>query len=220
MQELSENLYTLKSLPAFNFSQKMRPKEYDLNEIVMELEKLLPQYLYDGIDVQILKTDKDLKVVADAKIIKEAFVNLIRNANEAMPSGGTLTMITQEMYFRDEAQKNESGNVLGRCALVSIIDTGSGMDASTRERIHEPFFTTKEGPGRGLGFSIVSRIIEQHHGNIKVESKPGVGTMVNVYLPLLSKSLFQVTPIPLSSDFSQSSNHRYGGIPSKNEIFL
>jgi two-component system cell cycle sensor histidine kinase/response regulator CckA len=219
MQEQSLNEFTLKSLPPFNFNKKMRPKEYDLNEIIMELEALLPEHIHKGISTKITKTGKELKVLADVAKMKEALINLIRNASDAMPSGGMLTLNTEEVHFGDKAEKTGYGHASGKCALVSIVDTGSGMDESIRERMHEPYFTTREGK-RGLGFPVASHVIEQHHGSIRIDSVPGAGTTVNVYLPLLNKGLFHTAPIPLPSSFSKNNGLRYGSIPSKNEIFL
>jgi signal transduction histidine kinase len=204
------NLFILKSLPAFNIGHRMRLKEYDLNEIVKELEKILPGYLNKDIKVNLELSDKELKIMADPLRLKEAFANLIRNSSDAMPSGGTLTFSSNQVPFQDKELNAGNDYISGVRALFSVSDTGVGMDDKTQERIYEPFFTTKEGPGRGLGFPVASYIIQGHHGSISVDSQPGIGTTINVYFPLLKEDLLQPSPIPLPSSFAKQSSHGFG----------
>ncbi len=219
------NIFNLKSLPAFSFDYKMRFKEYDLNKTVEDLRKVFPQCVADNIEVKTILTGKELKVMADLMRIREAFLNLIRNASDAMPSGGSLTLSTKEVYFRDALSGTSirKETAQGVCALLSVSDTGIGMDESTKERMYEPFFTTKGDKERGLGFPIAFSIIQNHRGTIMVESAPDVGTTVNIYLPLLKKESLRVSPIALPSSFVGGDYYeKYGYMnkPLKSEIFL
>jgi len=209
MNEQPLNLFILKSLSAFNFDHKMRLKEYDLNGIIKELEKVLPEYMNEGVKVKMSLADEELKIMADPLRIKEAFVNLIKNANDAMPSGGILTLNSKLASFKLESTDARNNYLSGVSALFSVSDTGTGMDERTQKKIYEPFFTTKEGVGRGLGFPMASYIIQGHRGSINVDSTPGIGTTVSIYLPLLKKDLLQPSPIPLPSSFVKQSSNGY-----------
>jgi signal transduction histidine kinase len=209
MYEQTMNLFILKSLPAFNFDYKMRLKEYDLNEIIKDLEKTLPEQMNEDVKVKIDLADRELKIMADLLRIKEAFLNLIKNANDAMPSGGILTLSSKQAFFRDESMNIDNNYLSGASVLLSVSDTGTGMDEQTQEKIYEPFFTTKEGVGRGLGFPVASYIIQSHGGSINVDSTPGIGTKINIYLPLLKDDFLQPSPIPLPSSFVKQSSNGY-----------
>jgi signal transduction histidine kinase len=211
------NLFILKSLPVFNFDHKMRSKEYDLNEIIRELENTLRGYINEGVEVKTELSDTELKIMADPMRLKEAFVNLTKNANDAMPSGGVLTFGSKSVSFQDKSINTANSYLSGTCALFSVSDTGVGMDEKVQERIYEPFFTTKEGVGRGLGFPMAAYIIQNHHGRISVESVPDNGTTISVYLPLLKnkEDLLQPSPIPLPSSFERQSRNGYGAFQKK-----
>ena len=220
MYEQPMNLFILKSLPAFNFDHKMRLKEYDLNGIIKELEKILPEYMNEDVKIKIDLADREMKTMADSLRIKEAFVNIIKNANDAMPSGGMLTLSSKLVFFQDEPVNIGNDYLSGARALFSISDSGVGnREEKTQEKIYEPFFTTKEGIGRGLGFPMATYIIQRHRGSINVDSTPGIGTVINIYLPLLKKDFIQPSPIPLPSSFVKHGGNGYRNTPSRNEIF-
>jgi signal transduction histidine kinase len=187
----------------------MRLKEYDLNRIIKELEKVLPEHIDENVKVKIELADKELKIMADPLRIKEAFLNLIKNANDAMPSGGVLTLSSKQVSFKLESTDISNDYLSGVSALVSVSDTGTGMDEITQERIYEPFFTTKEGIGRGLGFPMAFYIIQSHGGSMHVDTAPDIGTTIYVYLPLLKYDLLQPSPIPLPSSFEKQSSGGY-----------
>jgi CheY-like chemotaxis protein len=145
----------------------------------------LNRLIGEDIELKMLLADKDLTVVADAVQIEQVLMNMATNAREAMASGGYLFLETA-VEDVDAASAAEHGlSKAGAYAVVTLTDTGRGMDDSTRERIFEPFFTTRErGTGTGLGLSIAYGIIKQHNGAISVIGAPGMGTTFKVYLPL------------------------------------
>ena len=136
-------------------------------------------------DRQITLADGVLPIMADSGQVGQVLMNLAANARDAMPAGGRLTIETQRVTMGDDFIKTHGYGSVGDYALLTVADSGSGMDEKTRARVFEPFFTTKEvGKGTGLGLSIVYGIITQHHGHINVYSEPGKGTVFRLYVPL------------------------------------
>jgi two-component system NtrC family sensor kinase len=125
----------------------------------------------EDIELRTALADEDLTVMADSAQLEQVLVNLATNSRDAMPDGGYLTIITELVELDEDFLKTIKYKKPGRYALISVADTGAGMDEKTAGRIFEPFFTTKEvGRGTGLGLSIVYGIIEQHNGYIDVRS--------------------------------------------------
>ena len=126
--------------------------------------------------------------MADATQIDQILFNLATNARDAMPRGGVLTIETKAVELDDESKRYHGYGEPGRYALLSISDTGMGMDEATKAKIFDPFFTTKEvGKGTGLGLSSVYGAVKQHNGYITVYSEPNIGTTFHIYLPIVSK---------------------------------
>ena len=132
--------------------------------------------------------DDLLGVEADRTQMQQVILNLCINSRDAMPEGGTIAVSTSNVELtKEDARRLHSAAAPGRYVMLSIADTGHGMDATTRERLFEPFFTTKGGSG--LGLSMVYGIVQSHDGHTRVESEPGKGAVITVYLPALPTSI-------------------------------
>ncbi|MBC7962719.1 MAG: PAS domain S-box protein [Steroidobacteraceae bacterium] len=189
------------SLLAFSRKQVMKPRAADLKNIVEQVQRFLVRIIGEDIQLRSILAADNLPVVVDSGQIEQVLINLATNARDAMPKGGLLTIGTGLLDI-DAAfvQANGYGEP-GRYALISVSDSGIGMDEKTRKRIFEPFFTTKEvGKGTGLGMSIVYGIVKQHHGFINVYSEPQIGTTFRIYIPLIARELAEceriITPAP------------------------
>ncbi len=170
------------SLLAFSRKQIIDPKPLDVNAAIMGTKKLLSRLITEDIVLRTELCSGPLVVMADLVQIDQVLMNLVANARDAMPTGGTVTISTS----RASGVDGKEGRRGGRFACISVSDTGVGMDARTKEKVFEPFFTTKEsGKGTGLGLAIVYGIIEQHNGTIHVASEPGHGTTFDVFLPIV-----------------------------------
>jgi hypothetical protein len=192
-----ESQSQIKSLPPFIYNRKIQLREADLNRIVSGVESLLPKYAAATINFKTALEGENLRVMADSARMGEALLHLIKNAKDAMPSGGQLTFETRRVDLESTPIEVGNAQLTGTCALCSVSDTGTGMNAETLKRAFEPFFTTKEGEGKGLGLPIAHHIIKQHKGSINVQSAPGKGTTVNIYLPLLTGEPVEAMPIPV-----------------------
>ena len=173
-----------RSLLTFSRKEEMKPRPVNLNDIVKNVETFLKRIIGDDIQLNTVLKDDNIQIYADSGNIEQVLLNLATNARDAMPGGGTLT-IASDVTVLDErfAQAHGYGSP-GPYALLSVSDNGVGMDEETRQKIYEPFFTTKEtGKGTGLGLSIVYGIIKQHNGSISVYSEPGHGTTFRIMIP-------------------------------------
>lgn len=175
----------VKRLLAFGRKQVINPKPASLNEVIKSIEKLLARLISEDIDFRIELAAEPLVCKVDTGQIDQILINLVTNARDAMPGGGVLSIRTESDYLDyDFFGPIEKGNP-GRYGIITVTDSGMGMDEETRERIFDPFFTTKEvGKGTGLGLSMVYGIVKQHEGFITVDSSPGEGTSFRIYLPL------------------------------------
>jgi PAS domain S-box-containing protein len=174
-------------LLAFSRKQVILPKPVDINNIVKSIEKLLRRIIGEDIDFRALLAKQDLILMADAGQIEQVLMNLATNARDAMPDGGSLTLSTEAVLLGKDFVDAHGYGTPGRYALITVSDSGTGMDEATQKKIFDPFFTTKEqGKGTGLGLSIVYGIIKQHDGAINIYSEPGKGTTFKIYLPLIA----------------------------------
>ncbi len=171
------------SLLAFGRKQVLEMKPYKITTIVEDVEKLLQRLMPEDIELTIELGD-DATVTADLTQVEQLLMNLATNARDAMPRGGKLGIKTQRVKIGEEFRRTYGFGKPGPYVLLSVSDTGIGMDKKTQEKVFEPFFTTKEpGKGTGLGLSIVYGIIKQHNGYINVSSRPGEGSTFLLYLP-------------------------------------
>ncbi len=171
-------------LLAFGRRQTLQPRVLDLNTIVHGLEKMLRRVLSENVDLNIRTAPGLGFVKADPVQMEQVVLNLVVNARDAMPKGGRLTISTAARHIDSDSGAGETLVRAGDYVTLSVADTGTGMDAATRERIFEPFFTTKEvGKGTGLGLATVYGIVKQSHGHIGVNSEPGHGATFYVLLP-------------------------------------
>ena len=174
-----------RSLLAFGRKQVINLRPVNLNDIISGIEKLLSRLLREDIELKTILAKEDLIAIADSEQIEQVLINLVTNARDAIPDGGQLIIETCRVKLDNEFIRAHGYGVPGMYALISVTDTGVGMDEKTIKRIFEPFFTTKEvGKGTGLGLSIVYGIIKQHNGYINAYSEVGKGTVFKIYLPL------------------------------------
>jgi two-component system cell cycle sensor histidine kinase/response regulator CckA len=173
-----------RQLLAFSRTQVLNPKVMDLKATVAETGKMLRRLIGDDIELKIVPGPGVMNVKADQSQIEQVILNLAVNARDAMPGGGKLTIKTSVVAVDEHYSYQHPAMRPGAYVLLTVADTGIGMDAKTQARIFEPFFTTKElGKGTGLGLAIVYGIVKQTGGWIWVYSEPGQGTTFKVYLP-------------------------------------
>jgi len=171
-------------LLAFGRKQSLQPKLVDLNEVVRATDQLLRHLVSETIDVDVEAHARQAVAFVDPSQFEHVLVNLALNARDAMPSGGTLTIATRETEV-DAQLALEQGVTPGGYVVVSVADTGVGMDDETRTRIFEPYFTTKpHGQGSGLGLASVYGTVTQSGGFIAVATEPGKGTTFEIHVPL------------------------------------
>jgi two-component system cell cycle sensor histidine kinase/response regulator CckA len=173
-------------LLAFSRKQECNPQPVDLNGIVRNMRKFLERIIGEDIEIRIDIEQRALTVQADTGQMEQVLMNLVTNARDAMPDGGVLFIRTGLVEVDWSMQNPSRSPQPQQYVFLSVADTGAGMDEKIREKIYEPFFTTKEvGKGTGLGLSIAYGIVKQHNGYIRVESQQGKGTVFRVYLPLV-----------------------------------
>jgi hypothetical protein len=173
----------------FSRKQLSTPNPLNLNESISNLKKLLGRLIKEDIEFKVELCKNDLIVMADQGQLDQIFMNLVTNAKDAMPKGGVLTITTGGGQLPPHIVVTSQARNLGGYALISVTDTGIGIDEKTKEKIFDPFFTTKEvGKGTGLGLSMIYGIVKQHEGYIDVKSEVGKGTTFNIYLPLIDST--------------------------------
>ncbi|MBF0345574.1 MAG: PAS domain S-box protein [Nitrospirae bacterium] len=184
-----------KSLLIFSKEQPVNLTVINIVDVVKDMEKILRKLLRDDITFKLLIAENELMVLADRGHIEMALVNLVTNARDAMPNGGTLSLELRQTASNDGIIKNHVASSSTAYALIKVSDTGVGMDTKMIERIYDPFFTTKEvGKGTGLGLSAVYGIVQQHRGYIDVQSRFGEGTSLLILLPLTTPAIQPVKP--------------------------
>jgi two-component system cell cycle sensor histidine kinase/response regulator CckA len=173
-----------RQLLTFSRRQVLEPKVLDLNAVVANTNQLLGRLVGANIELRIVPDPLLGQVKVDPGQVEQMLMNLVVNARDAMPHGGTLTIETRNIRVNSEDARLHPGMAVGSYAMLAVSDTGCGMDRQTQARIFEPFFTTKDqGKGTGLGLSTVYGIVKQSGGHIWVYSEPGQGSIFKVYLP-------------------------------------
>jgi len=172
----------VRQLLAFSRKQVLQPQLLDLGHVVTDVQPLLRPLLGEDVTLEVKLAADLAPVMADLGQIEQVIVNLVVNARDAMPNGGHLVIETAAVTLAEGSQAQPLR--AGPAVMLSVADTGTGMDAATRGRIFEPFFTTKPvGKGTGLGLATVYGIVRQSEGNITVFSEPGCGSTFRCYFP-------------------------------------
>jgi PAS domain S-box-containing protein len=183
-------------LLAFSRRKVLQPVVMDLNEAVDHIHPMLERLIGDDIELDNVLSDDLGTITADPNHIEQVLMNLAINARDAMPKGGKITFETTNVEIDETYAQQHVPMNPGRYVMLSVRDTGTGMDLETRSQIFDPFFTTKDcGKGTGLGLSTVFGIVKQSGGTIGVYSEPGKGTAFKIHFPRCDKVPMIVEPI-------------------------
>jgi PAS domain S-box-containing protein len=173
-------------LLAFSRRQRLNPKFVNANDLISEFQGLIRQAVGAGCELKLRTDDRLWLCHIDPLLLETALLNLALNGRDAMPEGGVLEIETQNVVVEEEAV---TGCLPGSYVRLSVADTGCGMSPEVRDRAFEPFFTTKEvGKGTGLGLSMIYGFVRQSEGYVTIESAPGTGTTVALYLPKATRT--------------------------------
>ena len=184
-----------RQLLAFSRQQALQPQVLDLNVVVGELGRMLRRLVGSDIEFTVELDPQAGRVKADQGQIEQVVMNLVVNARDAMPEGGTLTVTTRSIELHETEAAQVPGAEPGSYVELTVIDTGTGMDTQTLTHIFEPFFTTKEeGKGTGLGLATVAGIVKQSGGHVMASSEPGKGSSFRVLLPRTAEALAMISP--------------------------
>ena len=213
-QDLSEVLAlskraaaVVRQLLAFSRRQTLQPVVLNINTMASNLIKMLRRLIGEDVSLNFVPAADLGNVEADVIQVEQVLMNLVLNARDAMPEGGTLTIETANVNL-DAAHAREHAEArAGSYVMLAVSDTGCGMDEETRARVFEPFFTTKGSrQGTGLGLATVYGIVRQHGGHVEVSSAPGEGTAFRAYFPRVAREMSDATvagkeaPVPRGNE--------------------
>jgi PAS domain S-box-containing protein len=198
--EKAENL--VRQLLAFSRKQIIKPKVLDINESILNLQKMLGRVIGEDINIKLSLTKDITPIMADPSQLEQVLINLMVNARDAinqktdLASGKRITLKTEQVNLDQDFIASHVGSAAGQYILISVTDNGIGMDEHTRKKIFEPFFTTKEvGKGTGLGLSTVYGIVKQNKGCIYAYSEPGVGTVFKIFWPIEESTVTEMPKV-------------------------
>ena len=183
-------------LLAFSRRQLLKPRVMDVNAVVGDMQSMLRRLIGEDVELVVHRAATPVRIKADPNQIEQVIMNLAVNARDAMPRGGRLTIETSHVELQAGGSSQPRELKPGPHVLLTVTDTGVGMDPETQSHIFEPFFTTKGERGTGLGLSTVYGIVQQSGGRIRVESQPGRGTRFEVTLPCAEEEPAQPAPQP------------------------
>ena len=196
----------IQQLLAFSRRQVLQLRVLDLNAVLMNIQQLLQRLIGEDTELIILPARSLGHVKADPGQIEQVLMNLALNARDAMPKGGKVTIVTENVMIDEAFARRHLIPHPGPHIMLSVTDTGSGMDEETQAHIFEPFFTTKEqGKGTGLGLATVYGIVKQSGGSVFVYSKPGKGATCKIYLPRVDEAVTVVESVHASVEPPQGS---------------
>jgi PAS domain S-box-containing protein len=198
----------VRQLLTFSRKQPLKFQRVNLNRLLQNFEKLLRRAIREDVDIRMRPARSLPDIRGDVGQLEQVVMNLAVNAQDAMPEGGRLTIETGWVELDPTAATRFEGVEPGPHLLLSVRDTGRGLDEAARDHLFEPFFTTKPaGQGTGLGLATVYGIVKQHGGTIRVDSEPGKGTDFRVYLPVSGKAQLptpDLSPNRSTADFPGS----------------
>jgi PAS domain S-box-containing protein len=185
-------------LLAYSRKQILEPRVLNLNDVVSETRDMLERVIGEDIEFSI-KLAEDLRTIsADEGQIAQIIMNLVVNARDAMPNGGTLQVVTGNAVLADAPAGRRLDVASGEYVVLTVSDTGVGIDAASAARVFEPYYTTKErGAGTGLGLATVYGIVKQSGGHVEFDSERGLGTTFRLYFPQVAAEAVALTPKPL-----------------------
>jgi len=174
----------VRQLLAFGHCQTLAFSVLNLNDVIRGMEMLLRRTIRENVDILYHLSDYPLVIDADSVQLEQVLTNLAVNAQDAMPEGGKLIIETCRVHLDENYIRVHPVVKAGPYALMAVTDSGCGMDEETRERVFDPFYTTKESGGTGLGLATIYGVVKQHNGYIWVYSEPGKGSTFKLYFPL------------------------------------
>lgn len=191
--------------------QPLQPKATNINAIIKDMVDILPRTLGPDIEMKYDLSQNVPHVLVDQSGLENVFLNLAINSRDAMPNGGKFYLTTDVLHLtKENALAMQEDMLAGTYVQISVTDTGEGMSKETLGRVFEPFFTTKErGKGTGLGLSMIYGFVKQSDGNIRIYSEPGVGTTLDIFLPVTREKLEKR---PAETADSEKEEIRFDGI--------